>query len=79
MSYYANTRPTETVSHIVLTGGGGELPGLPEALQEVTRLRVVKGDPLVGLSLAKSAPAEQLRQNSTGLTAALGLALGSAA
>ena len=79
VSYYANTRPTETVSHIVLTGGGSELPGLREALAEVTRLPVVPADPFQGVALAKTAPEAHLRQHAASLTVALGLALGSAA
>jgi type IV pilus assembly protein PilM len=79
ISYYANTRPTESVSHIVLTGGGALLPGLPEALAEVTRLQVVQGDPLVGIGLGRSVNEQALRSTSSSLTVALGLALGSAA
>lgn len=79
VSYYANTRPTEQVSHIVLTGGGAQLPGLQAALAEVTRLRVVAADPFTGVAFAKSASETVLRQNPTAATVALGLALGSAA
>ncbi|GAA4674081.1 type IV pilus assembly protein PilM [Frondihabitans cladoniiphilus] len=79
VSYYVNTRPTETVDKIILTGGGAHLPGLPEALAEVTGLPVVAADPLKGLALARTAPEPLLRQNASSLTVALGLALGSAA
>jgi type IV pilus assembly protein PilM len=79
VSYYANTRPAEIVSHIVLAGGGAQLPGLPAALAEVTRLRVVLADPLQGVGVARTASESNLRQNVASLTVALGLALGSAA
>ncbi|MGA1813456.1 type IV pilus assembly protein PilM [Frondihabitans sp. 4ASC-45] len=79
VSYYANTRPTEHVTHIVLSGGGAQLRGLPEALAEVTRIPVVAADPLQGVSFARSASEVDVRSNVTSLTVALGLALGSAA
>ncbi|KQQ25713.1 MULTISPECIES: type IV pilus assembly protein PilM [unclassified Frondihabitans] len=79
VSYYANTRPTEHVTHIVLSGGGAQLRGLPEALAEVTRIPVVAADPLQGVSFARSASEADVRSNVTSLTVALGLALGSAA
>lgn len=79
VSYYANTRPTETVSHIVLSGGGARLQGLPEALAEVTRIRVIAADPLYGLAFGRSISESDVRSQSTALTVALGLALGSAA
>ncbi|ROQ37389.1 type IV pilus assembly protein PilM [Frondihabitans sp. PhB188] len=79
ISYYANTRPTETVSHIILTGGGAQLIGLKDALQEVTRLDVVSADPLRGFSPSKSSADLKARANVSSYTVALGLALGSAA
>lgn len=79
VSYYANTRPAETVSHIVLTGGGAQLHGLPEALQEVTRMPVVAADPLKGFALGRSVSENNLRAMAPIYTVALGLALGSAA
>ncbi|AMM19777.1 pilus assembly protein PilM [Frondihabitans sp. PAMC 28766] len=79
VSYYANTRPSETVSHIVLTGGGAQMIGLPEALAEVTRMEVVMGDPLSGITVGRSVSEQTLRPNVLSLTTALGLALGSAA
>jgi type IV pilus assembly protein PilM len=79
ISYYANTRPNENVSHIVLTGGGAELPGLREALQEVTRLSVVAADPLSVVSLGRGVSQEALAASRSNYTVALGLALGSAA
>jgi type IV pilus assembly protein PilM len=79
ISYYANTRPQEHVSHIVLTGGGSQLIGLPAALAEVTRLTVVPGDPLQNVSVGRSVNEQALRPSVPSLTTAIGLALGSAA
>jgi type IV pilus assembly protein PilM len=79
VSYYANTRPQETVSRIVLTGGGARLFGLPEALAEVTRLPVIEADPFGTVSFGRSVAQDELRRNASSYTVALGLALGSAA
>ncbi|WP_423922083.1 type IV pilus assembly protein PilM [Frigoribacterium sp. 2-23] len=79
VQYFVNTRPTETVSQIILTGGGASLIGLPDALAEVTRLPVVVADPFSTVALAKSIDEAALRSRATDVTTALGLALGSAA
>ena len=67
------------MQQIVLSGGGAQLPGLVNALGEMTRLPVVLGDPFSSVSIARSADEEQLRQRGSPFTVALGLALGSAA
>jgi type IV pilus assembly protein PilM len=79
VSYFVNTRPQDPVRQLVMTGGGAQLPGLPEALSEMTRLPVVSGDPFVTVGLARSLNADNLRSNRSALAVALGLALGSAA
>ena len=79
IQYYVNTRPTETVAGIMIAGGGASLPGLPEALSEVTRLPVALADPFATVGFAKNLDETALRSRSTDLTVALGLALGSAA
>jgi type IV pilus assembly protein PilM len=79
IQYFVNTRPTETVSGIVLSGGGANLPGLPDALSEVTRLPVAPGDPFATVDISKSLDEAALRSRTSDLTVALGLALGSAA
>jgi len=79
ISYYANTRPTETVKSILLTGGGSHLHGLAEALQEVTRLPVQIPDPLERFAFGRSVQEQNLKSDSSAYTVALGLALGSAA
>lgn len=79
INYYVNTRQPELVDAIVLTGGGAQLQGLPEALAEMTRLPVSVGDPLAGFALSRKLDAEDLRRRRNGLGVALGLAVGSAA
>ncbi|MGO4301097.1 type IV pilus assembly protein PilM [Leifsonia sp. RAF41] len=79
VSYFVNTRPTTPVESILLTGGGSQLPGMAEALSEMTRIPVAPGDPFHAVTLSRHLDATQLRQNRSGLSAALGLALGSAA
>jgi type IV pilus assembly protein PilM len=79
VSYFVNTRPTTPVESILLTGGGSQLPGMAEALSEMTRLPVAPGDPFHAVTLSRHLDAAQLRQNRSALSAALGLALGSAA
>ncbi|HEY5221598.1 MAG TPA: type IV pilus assembly protein PilM [Microbacteriaceae bacterium] len=79
VSYFTNTRPDAPVRHIVLTGGGAQLPGLFEALGEFVRLPVVAGEPLAGVTLARSMRSDGERLRRASLTVALGLALGSVA
>ena len=79
LSYFANTRPNDPVSAIVLSGGGAELPGLLEAVSKLTSLGVTKGDPLATVGLASVIDAEALRLRGSTYTVALGLVLGRAA
>jgi type IV pilus assembly protein PilM len=79
INYYVNTRQPESVDSIVLTGGGAQLRGLPEALAEMTRLPVALGDPLASFALSRRLDADGLREHRSGLGVALGLAVGSAA
>lgn len=78
LSYYANSRATQSLSQIILSGGGAQMVGLGAALSEMTRLPVVEGNPMERFAMARSAPGGgvQMRQS---MTVALGLALGSAA
>jgi len=79
INYFANTRPTEPVRQIVLSGGGAQLHGLPEALAEMTRTSVIVGDPFATVGIARGIDAHQLRLSGSTFAVALGLALGSAA
>ncbi|WBM81190.1 type IV pilus assembly protein PilM [Cryobacterium breve] len=79
ISYFVNTRPTNPVSLIVLSGRGAQLRGLPEALAEMTRIPVIVGDPFSTVGLARDIDANDLRLSGSTYAVALGLALGSAA
>ncbi|WP_349866576.1 type IV pilus assembly protein PilM [Leifsonia sp. WHRI 6310E] len=79
INYFANTRPGVVVSSIVLNGGGAQLPGLPEALGELTRLPVVEADPYAGIALSRTLDAETLRTARPSAAVAVGLAIGAAA
>ena len=79
INYFSNTRQGDTVTHIVLSGGGAMLPGLPNALAEITRLKVVAGDPFSTVAVDKSIDVEHLRRHAAGFSVALGLAVGAAA
>lgn len=79
INYFVNTRPGAVIEQIVLTGGGGRMTGLPEALGEMTRIPVQSLDPFSTLALSRRLDASDLRIRGTSLTVALGLALGRAA
>ena len=79
VNYFVNTRPEEPVRQLVVTGGGAFLPGLTDALSEMSRLPVVFGDPFATVALSRGLSADNLRLNRSALAVALGLALGSAA
>lgn len=79
INYFVNTRPMDSVQLIVLSGGGAQLFGLPEALAEMTRLSVVVGDPLSTVVLANELDSDELLANISAYSVALGLALGRAA
>ncbi|WP_223691861.1 type IV pilus assembly protein PilM [Leifsonia poae] len=77
INYYVNTRQPDVVGQVIVTGGGATLHGLPEALAEMTRLPVVVGDPLSSFALSRTLKADDLRMRRSGLSVALGLAVGS--
>lgn len=77
LDYYRESRPEAWVERILLTGGGANLSGLPEALAELTRTPVVQADPYASIAVAKSFNADHLRASQSGILVALGLALGS--
>ena len=75
ISYYVNARPMEPVQRILLSGGGAQLMGLPNALADLTKLPVTVADPLQ--SLSPKARARGQNDRSGDFTTAYGLALGS--
>ena len=76
VNYFVNTRPTEKLGSIILTGGGGDMPGFQAALGEFTRVPVIAGDPFSALAVAKSIDPESIRHTRSTLNVALGLAVG---
>ncbi|QCB95803.1 type IV pilus assembly protein PilM [Arthrobacter sp. PAMC25564] len=76
IEYYLNSRPDETVRHLVLSGGGAELPGFADSLTEVTRLEVVTGDPFQRVDLSRRLQSDGQGPDRLSMTVALGLAVG---
>ncbi|MCU1418123.1 MAG: pilus assembly protein PilM [Schumannella sp.] len=78
ITFYANSKPDLVVDRIVLSGGGSRMPGLLEALAQLTSLPVVQADPFGGIELPKqftNVPREQ----QDAMTTAFGLARGTVA
>lgn len=76
LSYYANSKPTAPAQRVLLSGGGAQLAGLPNAVAEMLGLPVAIAEPLAAVPTAKvkgGASADRLDSYTT----AFGLALGS--
>jgi type IV pilus assembly protein PilM len=78
ISYFATARPSTPVQRVVLSGGGGDLPGIREAFAELTRLPVTDADPGARVALSKAARARSGGWPES-LSVAVGLAVGSTA
>lgn len=76
LSYFGSAKPEEMPRRILLSGGGAQLIGLPNALAEVTGLPVVVAEPFSAVSRSRSAGAVDAGTQHA-FTAAYGLALGS--
>lgn len=77
VEYYVNARPEHRPTRIVLSGGGAQLTGLPEALADLTRIPVIIGNPFEQVTPAKNFAKSTV--SPLALSVALGLAVGSAA
>lgn len=75
LTFYSNTRPTDPIAGIVLSGGGSRLRGLPAALEEITRLQVELGDPTERFTVAKTFDELSLPTIMPAMSVALGLTL----
>ncbi|NEN04499.1 type IV pilus assembly protein PilM [Diaminobutyricibacter tongyongensis] len=75
ISYFSNTRPTDPVTHIVVTGRGSLLPGFTNVLAEFTRIPVNLGDPFGAVAISRNLSADDLRGRQTSIAVALGLAM----
>lgn len=78
ISYFATARPNTPIQRVVLSGGGGDLPGIREAFAELTRLPVTDADPGSRVTVAKSARTDDAGWRDS-LSVAVGLAVGSTA
>lgn len=79
INYFVNTRPMNAVHKILVSGGGAQLRGLPEALAELTGLAVEAADPFRTVALGRDLTLDDLQRDGSAYTVALALALGHAA
>lgn len=77
MVFYNSTHPGAHIEHMLLTGGGSQLPGLGQFLSTATRLPVSPGMPFASLDGADAG--RQYVEHQHTLAIALGLAMGAAA
>jgi len=79
LDYYTASSGSAPIARIVISGGGGRLPGLVDRLTEATRLPVVAGTPIAPLSLGKTGlTPEQIQYVGPLAAVPVGLALGAA-
>lgn len=76
LEYFTGARPDAPIERIILTGGGANLGGLRDALEELTRVPVVGTDPFTTIDVGRSLNVDELRAQQSSLLVALGLALG---
>jgi len=76
LNFYMNTRPTEPISRVVLSGGGAKLIGFSAALGEMTRIQIAPANPVERFTLAKTLGRSSFDPSATGMSVALGLTLG---
>ena len=75
LSYFGSAKPEEASRRILVSGGGAQLIGLPNALAELTGLPVVVAEPFENVQRARSAARGETTP-AFAYTAAFGLALG---
>lgn len=79
LRYFVTARQGGAIDRISLSGRGSKLASFADALGEMTRVPVVSEDPFASLTVSKSASRGGLMPDSSGMSVAVGLALGSAA
>jgi type IV pilus assembly protein PilM len=80
LTYFAASEHAPSIGQIVVTGGGGLLPGFTMALSEYTRIPVSLGDPLQSVMVTDRAKQGAFANGGgSAFTVAIGLALGAAA
>ena len=77
VDYYQGIQGRDPIETVILLGADAQVPGLPRAVAENTRLPVRVGEPLAGITLGKGADAAQLNALALDLAVPIGLALGS--
>lgn len=77
LSYFVNTRRGAVLERVLLSGGGGQLRGIGQALAEATSRPVGAPTSLDRFTVAKSVVQDSLQADPSGLAVAAGLALGS--
>jgi len=75
LRYYASAHPESPASTLVLRGGGAALPGLGDALAEISRLPIRRVDPFAAVTVSPKLHRAGGRLPAS-LAVALGLALG---
>jgi type IV pilus assembly protein PilM len=76
LSFYVNTHKGTRIDRVLLSGGGAQMNGLPQAVAEATRLPVGIPDITKRFAVAKTVSAEALRADLSGLAVAGGLVIG---
>jgi len=80
LAFFTSGNQASAATHIVLTGGGANLPGFAKALSEFTRLPVAIGDPLDAVSVNGRVQRASLGNGvGASYSVAIGLALWAAA
>jgi type IV pilus assembly protein PilM len=77
VDYYSAQLDSIPIKRVVLSGGGGELPGLRDRLSDALRVPVDRGHPLQDLAVDKSGLSQdELIEAEPHIAVAVGLALG---
>lgn len=77
LSFWVNSRPGSAIDRVLLSGGGGEMPGVAAALADVVRLPVGTPNAVDSFSVQRGLDVSRLRAESSGVAVAAGLAMGS--
>lgn len=76
LSYYLQSHAGVEFDRVILSGGGSHLPGLLNALRQVTGVPVVQAVAISQAQLPKSLKRSATRENVEAMTTAYGLAMG---
>jgi type IV pilus assembly protein PilM len=77
MAYFAAQRPDLPIQQLILSGGGADMPGIREAMTELTRVPVAAIDPFAHMTVGRAVSADIVKQARTNASVAIGLAVGS--